>query len=152
MWILGVRERDVSFRAGSIGRFAKKHGIEMDFTPVQLNPLRNPREPRSPSRHYIVRLIRPGKEYSTPFSMGYGIVGPPTLAMVVSSIARDAMSLEESGRNFLEYADTFGIDASDTWEQRHFLDFLQMMDDFKAFLGPEAYRELLHDVPEIQER
>jgi len=152
MWTLAAKERDVTFRAGTIGRFAKRHGIEMDFTPVQGNPMRNPREPRSPSRHYIVRLLRPGKEYSTPYSMGFGIPGPPTLSMVVSSIAMDAMTLEESGRDFLDYADTWGIDPSDPWEQRHFLDFLQMMDDFKAFLGPEAYQELLHDVPEVRDR
>lgn len=152
MWTLAAKERDVSFRSGSIGRFAKKHGIEMDFTPVQGNPHRNPQERRHPSRHYIVRFTRPGKEYTTPFSMGFGIPGPPTLSMVMSSIAMDAMSLEGARRDFLNYAEEYGIDPTDPWEQKNFLDFLQMMDDFKAFLGPEAYKELLHDVPEIQER
>lgn len=153
MWILGVRERDVTFRAGSVGRFAKKHGIEMDFTPVQANPTMNPHERRRfPSRHYIVRFIKGDKEYSIPFSMGFGIAGPPTLTEVLASVAHDALDLENHGRNFLDFADEMSIDPTDRWEQKHFMDYVQMMDDFKAFLGPEAYRELLHDVPEVQER
>lgn len=152
MWILGVRERDVTFRAGSVGRFAKKHGIEMDFTPVQSNPWRDPREKRFPSRHYIVRFMKGGKEFTTAFSMGFGIASPPTLTMVLISSAHDALSLESNKRDFLEYADSYGLDPSDTWQQRHFLDFLEHMDQFRAFLGPEAYNELLYKVPEVQDR
>jgi hypothetical protein len=152
MWCLGARERDVSFRAGSVGRFAKKHGIEMDFTPVQMNPWRDPREKRFPSRHYMIRLTKPGKEFTTAFSMGFGIAGPPTLSMVLTSTAHDALDLESNRRNFLEYADSFGLDPGDPWEQRHFLDFVEHIDKFRSFLGPEAYNELLYKVPEVQER
>ena len=150
-FLLGAEEEheERTFRAGSIGRFIKRHRISMQASRLLVPP--SHMERGWEARHYLVIFQREGREFRTTMSLGMGLPFPPDIENVLSSVAHDAIMYEEYKGDFPDYARNFGLDMYDPFEYQKFLEFGKTMRAFRAFLGDEAYAELLN-LPEVQER
>ena len=149
--LLGAAEEheEKTFRAGSIGRFVKRHRIEMQASRLFNTPRHM--DPGWEARHYLIIFTRDGKEFRTTMSLGMGLPFPPDIDSVLSSVGHDAITYEQYKGDFPDYASSFGIDMYDPFEYQKFLEFSRNMRALKEFLGPEAYQELM-SLSEVQDR
>ncbi len=149
--LLGAAEEheERTFRAGSIGRFVKRHGLQMQASRLLVPP--GHMDPTWEARHYQIIFTMGAKEFRTTMSLGMGLPFPPAMESVLGSVAHDAMTYEQYKGDFPDYASGFGLDMYDPFEYQKYLEFGKTMRAFREFLGDEAYQELL-SLPEVQDR
>lgn len=120
------RPVNLTFKAGTLGRFILKHGLSIKWREVAENPAFAGHPWSAKAKHYVVDIEdAKGKLLVTHFSKGLGLKGPPTLEEVIGSMGMDAQDYEREPDN-PELA-SLGTDAA----------------SLRVFLGKDAYKELL---------
>jgi hypothetical protein len=131
----------------TLAEFIATHKITIECVPVDSNPYRD--DDRRAMNHYKCRLKRrfkgASRSLSVYFSMGLGLTGEPTTAMVLDSLASDASGCESAG-SFDNWASEYGYDTDSRKAERTYRACLTNARKLKAFLGAEMYETLLYKV------
>lgn len=127
--VAGGRPVNLTFEAGTLGRFAQRHGLSVRSQEVAENPALRSDPWGAKARHYVVTIEHPsGRTLFTNFSKGEGLAGPPTVEEVLGAKALDSLEYEVFvGPEEPPEIVALGVDAA----------------GLRAFLGDEVYRELL---------
>lgn len=125
-----------------LAEFITEQGITATSTPQDANT--NMADEDRDMHHYLVTLRRGDCEMKTPFSMGRGLKGAaPTAEDVLSCLASDSAGVENAEGNFEEWCSEYGLDSDSRKAERTFHTCESLAEELKAFLGEEAYEELL---------
>ena len=128
----------------TLQNFIAKHKITMSFDYSPTNPyvVDQDSEWAKCANHYKVVLKRPGKRFTSYYSMGCGLSRDPTCQDVLDSLRSESETIERE-ISFKNWANDLGyneysIKALNSWRISQRLSF-----KFIRFLGPQLYRELL---------
>ena len=131
---------DVTFRAGSFGRFAKKHRIEAEITPVDPIGFQESRNVRR-TRWFVASLEKDGRMYTTQLEFLRYKETLPAIADVLDYMFNEVIAWEQLHNDIPRAMEVTGYPEP---QARQWLQGLA--DDVKSiklFLGPEAYADFL---------
>lgn len=124
-------------------QFIKAQRIGMKAERVDSNPNME-QDTKHPMDHWLCRFNGPDKRsFEVNFSMGQGHNGKaPKAADVLDCLASDAASVANA-RNFEDWCAEYGYDIDSRKAERTYNVCLEQADKLKAFLGIEAFEQLL---------
>ena len=96
------------------------------------------------ANHYKVTLKTRGRQYTLYFSKGVLLTGDPTAEEVLSCLALDAASIENS-RSFEDWASDLGYDPDSRRAEKIYNGVVKSSERLKILLGDEGYNQLLWD-------
>jgi hypothetical protein len=132
--------RDVTFRSGSFGRFAKKYRIEAEITPVDPLGFQESRLVRK-TRWFVASLDKEGRTYTTQIEFLRYKDTLPSVEDVLDYMFNIAVAHEELKGDVGRAMRVTGYPDS---EARQWLQGIsEDVHAIKWFLGPEAYAEFL---------
>lgn len=135
-----AKHRRITFAKGTVGRFAKKHGITMTYTQVPAIMICR-KDDHPGQKHFILTFKAPGGKFlKLPYSQGALVEGYPELPGVLEGLGSD-MTAYESNPTAEEFCSAFGIDPEDCEEEFEVMEGL--IDGLRKFFTPAAYAELL---------
>ena len=120
-------------------QFVRKHRVSINNKWSDSNPYM----PDSLNmNHWKVTLKHNGRQYTTYYSMGYGLSGEPTAADALDCLASDAAGYENA-RSFEDWAGDYGYDTDSRKAERIFRIVGKQADKLKTLLGDNLYNTLL---------
>lgn len=99
-------------------------------------------ETQPDDRHWAVTLSRPGAKMVVPFTQGSAHTEPPTADDVLDCLASDASGYDNA-RDFEDWASEYGYETDSRRAERTYRAIGEHAGQLRAFLGAEAYRELV---------
>jgi hypothetical protein len=132
--------RTLSFRANSFARFAKKYRITVETAPFDPYGLVD-NSTLKESQDFLVNLTKDGRIYSFTLTFDEYRTTLPTVEDVLEYIANDAAIVEGykgDPEGFAKLTDLPIANAA-----RLILQASEISEPFKAFMGPEAYYEMV---------
>lgn len=123
----------------NIQEFVEQHNIKMDVTYLSE---RTDGFMWDNANHYTCVF---SNELIVQYSMGYGITGPPTAAVVLDSLAANAVLLENEG-TFEDWCTALGLNDDSIKEKRSYDLAVTQSSELVNYLGQETYYELLWKV------
>lgn len=110
--------------------FVRENKIKMDVLGVDENKnMPNWKD----ANHFKVTLKHKGRQYTTYFSQGYGIVGVPEVEDVLNCLAMDSCWIENAC-------------CFDSWTNEYGFDIYGVAERLKGLLGQDLYDKLLWEV------
>lgn len=136
-----ARHRGYTFRAGTLGRFIKKHGITFDY--LQVPPELICRRLEHPGeKHFILTLRKRGSGglMKLPFTQGADVKEWPELEETLEILIMDVLMYYQYPTP-REFVMSWGADMDD-WEQE-FNILKALTEKTQEFFGEEAFQELI---------
>ena len=126
----------------TMASFIAKHKILMTANRVKTNP--NMSDMGKDARHWrcTFHATETANKLVIPFSQGSAHKAEPTAADVLDCLASDAASIENA-KGFEDWASDFGYDTDSRKAEKTYNACKSQAEDLAAYLGDEAYQELL---------
>lgn len=109
---------------------------------------KNPNMPTAAGLHFQCKLRRNSKQITVYFTVSTDWQGPPDLAVILDSMARDAMLIEDNSR-YDDWCWAAKLPAGDKSTENAFMKMRTQTARFKELLGEELYHMLLWDIPRL---
>jgi hypothetical protein len=125
----------------TLAQFIAKHGIRATAEYGSNKPIPEVFQNAYP---WTVTLRRKRKQMTLPFYMGSARTEEPDAEAVLDCLALDASGLD-SASSFEDWCAGYGYDTDSRKAERTYRDIKRLAGKLKAFLGDEAYEELLYE-------
>ena len=140
-----MAHRRITFAAGTVGRFIKKHGIRMQYTQVPDFVICR-KQTHPGEKFFLLTFQKPGGGYmKVPYSQGSAVQGYPEIEEVLSGMASDNLTYHEYPTPEA-FCGAFSVPEEDCEDQFKILEGL--VERTSKFLGAQAYEEMLQMVQE----
>lgn len=137
-----MKHKKVTFIPGTLGRFIKKYDISFDY--LEVDPFMICRKRTHPGeKFFILTLRRPGQILKVPYSQGAGVRHWPRLEDTLEMVAADSM-LYLSNPTLEEFIAAFGLEDDPDDAEKNFEIIKSTAERTKAFLGDQAFDELIN--------
>jgi hypothetical protein len=129
----------------TMDQFVAKHRITAEVGYADSNPNMADSENMY---HFKITLKRKGKRLTTYFSQGYGISTEPSAEDLLNCLGSDSAGIENAA-SFEDWASEYGYDTDSRKAERTFKVCERQAAKLKAFLGEDAYKELLWETEQL---
>ena len=127
----------------SINDFINAHQIIMTVKRITSNPLMD-----DMPRHFMCTLKRGDSIMKTRFSQGSAHTENPSLADVLDCLGSDSAGYENA-KDFEDWASEYGYDTDSRKAEKIYNTVAKQAEELKAFLGEEAYNQLLWETEKL---
>jgi hypothetical protein len=128
---------------GTLADFIAAHKVTMTCEGRDSNPNMEHDDWHDNAKHYTCVLRKGRKQMTVPFSLGSAHYGDPTVDRVLDCLASDACGFDNAN-SFEDWAAEYGYDMDSRKAERTFKTVQRQADKLKAFLGINAFDELVY--------
>jgi hypothetical protein len=138
----------------TIDQFIQDNRLVMTVEPTETNPnMQSTNDWNRDANHYQCTIVRrldgmANRSMTVFYSMGSGLSGNPTLVEVLSCLANDASTIEDT-QSFEDYASDMGFDPDSRRAEKTYKACVKQSAELKTLLGKETYSTLLWDTERL---
>lgn len=138
-----MKHRKITFIPGTLGRFIRKYQIYFEYLEVHPEMICRKRDHEG-EKFFILTLHRPsvGRLLKIPYSQGVGVRHWPTIERTLEMVASDSM-LYLSNPTLQDFISAFGLEDDEYEAEKQYEVIKSVAERTKAFLGEEAFNELI---------